>query len=177
MPPTRRTRERDEMIGVSGSLTSRASSSAPFLRVLAADDLATLVAFEARANDDAWSSVLLDSALNDESLEVWGRFEGKELTAVAIVSLTAFDAELQSISVLPARRRQGVARMMLAHVRVRAEAHGAQRLLLEVRESNLAAQNLYRQTGFAIDGQRRGYYRRADGSGENAVLMSRELVS
>jgi ribosomal-protein-alanine N-acetyltransferase len=44
---------------------------------------------------------------------------------------------------------------------------------LEVRESNRAAQELYRSMGFSTVGRRRQYYRR---SNEDAILMLREVA-
>lgn len=145
---------------------------------LGAEDLPALVTFEGRANDDAWSEALLEAALRDENYAVWGVRSANDsaLWAVAILAYLPFDAELQSICVLPDARRQGLAREMLGWVMRCARARGAERLLLELRESNLAARRLYERAGFRIDGQRRGYYRRDDGRGEDALLMSRDLV-
>ncbi|WP_110602142.1 GNAT family N-acetyltransferase [Salinicola lusitanus] len=145
---------------------------------LDADDLPVLMAFERRANDDAWSEALLEAALRDDGYAVWGirSAEDSTLWAVAILAYLPFDAELQSICVLPDARRQGLAWKMLGWVMRCARAQGAERLLLELRESNLAARRLYERAGFRIDGQRRGYYRRDDGRGEDALLMSRDLV-
>ncbi|MGM8932685.1 GNAT family N-acetyltransferase [Salinicola halophyticus] len=144
---------------------------------LSMDDLPALLAFERLANDDAWSEALLRAALTDSDYEVWGMWsaEGAELRATAVLAHLPFDAELQSICVLPAERRHGLARGLLAWMSECAMAGGAERLLLELRESNLAARRLYEQAGFVIDGQRQGYYRREDGRGEDALLMSREL--
>ena len=52
----------------------------------------------------------------------------------------------------------------------------AERILLEVRESNIEAQNLYIKNGFEKTGLRKNYY--SDFSGkepENAVLMTKYL--
>ena len=44
---------------------------------------------------------------------------------------------------------------------------------LEVRESNLTAQNLYKKHGFIIDGVRKGYY---EDNKEDAILMTKTLT-
>ena len=46
-------------------------------------------------------------------------------------------------------------------------------VLLEVRESNLPAQNCYAQAGFTVVGRRKNYYELPK---EDALLMGRELV-
>ncbi|MGQ7244195.1 GNAT family N-acetyltransferase [Salinicola sp. V024] len=145
---------------------------------LGVDDLPALLTFERLANDDAWTEALLRAALTDSDYEVWGirSADGAGLRATAVLAHLPFDAELQSICVLPGERRHGLARGLLAWISQCATARGAERLLLELRESNLGARRLYEQAGFVVDGQRQGYYRREDGRGEDAVLMSRALI-
>lgn len=140
--------------------------------------LPALMAFERLANDDAWSEALLSAALADDDYDVWGVWAVEEdrLLAAAVLAYLPFDAELQSICVLPSERRHGLASGLLAWVAQRAGERGAERLLLELRESNLAARGLYERAGFGVDGQRPGYYRRDDGRGEDALLMSLDLV-
>ena len=80
------------------------------------------------------------------------------------------DAELLDIGVAPACRRQGLGQRLLDAVMAAARAQGAQRLLLEVRAGNLAAQALYQRAGFRLSGRRKGYYPAAEGR-EDACLM------
>lgn len=145
---------------------------------LGADALPALMAFERLANDDAWSEALLSAALADDDYDVWGVWstQGGRLLAAAVLAYLPFDAELQSICVLPSERRHGLALGLLNWVTQCASERGAERLLLELRESNQAARGLYERAGFRIDGQRAGYYRRDDGRGEDALLMSLDLV-
>ncbi|WP_083941369.1 GNAT family N-acetyltransferase [Salinicola socius] len=158
--------------------TSPISSHNASLVLLGVHDLPALMAFERRANDDAWSEALLSAALIDDGYEVWGLWSGggAELRAAAVLAYLPFDAELQSICVLPEERRHGLARELLGWIMRRAGERGAERLLLELRASNVAARRLYEGAGFGIDGQRRGYYRQDDGSNEDALLMSRALT-
>ena len=46
------------------------------------------------------------------------------------------------------------------------------KILLEVREGNLAAINLYKKMDYKIDGIRKGYYKKYK---EDAILMSKNL--
>ena len=48
-------------------------------------------------------------------------------------------------------------------------------MLLDVRHTNYAAQTLYTKAGFAFLSRRRWYYRNADGSAEDAVVMRLQL--
>lgn len=80
--------------------------------------------------------------------------------------LPADEIEILSIAVDQPFRRRGAAKALLREVLGRrpGECH------LEVRESNLAAQSLYRAFGFEECGLRRRYYHRPV---ENAVVMKR----
>lgn len=92
------------------------------------------------------------------------------LLGFAVWSQVLDDAELLDIGVAPACRRQGLGQRLLDAVMAAARAQGAQRLLLEVRAGNLAAQALYQRAGFRLSGRRKGYYPAADGR-EDACLM------
>jgi ribosomal-protein-alanine N-acetyltransferase len=65
-------------------------------------------------------------------------------------------------------RRRGIGSRLLAEALNDAHAGGARRAFLEVRESNTAAQDMYRKFGFEVTGRRPKYYK---DNGEDAVLM------
>ncbi len=85
------------------------------------------------------------------------------------------EAELLNIGVAMAQQRQGVARALLADMLTTARLQNRQRVFLEVRVSNTPAIALYCQTGFAVAGERRHYYKNALGS-EDALVMVCELT-
>lgn len=77
-------------------------------------------------------------------------------------------AELIRIAAREKRRGTGAA-LMTALIKAAAE-RGCERMLLEVRESNLPARTLYEKFGFKEISVRRGYY-----DGEDAIIMERNL--
>lgn len=85
------------------------------------------------------------------------------------------EAELLNIGVATAHQRRGVAWALLADMLTTARAQQRQRVFLEVRVSNIPAIELYCQTGFAVAGERRHYYKNANGS-EDALVMVCELT-
>jgi ribosomal-protein-alanine N-acetyltransferase len=85
----------------------------------------------------------------------------------------ADEAEILTLGVVPAARRQGIARALVDEAALHANALGAVRFFLEVSTSNLAAQALYRRAGFVQVGIRRRYY--PDGS--DALVLSRSITS
>ena len=79
------------------------------------------------------------------------------------------EAHINTVAVHPQWRRRGVGARLLVALLERATACGAVLATLEVRVSNLAAQNLYRRYGFAVVGRRKRYYQ---DNFEDALLMT-----
>lgn len=82
------------------------------------------------------------------------------------------EAQIMDIAVAPEQRGRGVASLLLERSLDIARQKGAERLVLEVRRSNLAAIGLYERFGFVEYAVRKGYY---EGK-EDALLMEKELV-
>lgn len=77
------------------------------------------------------------------------------------------DAHITNVAVDPAWQGKGVATEMMIDLVNLARDRGCQAMTLEVRHSNAAAQNLYRQFGFAPAGVRKKYYENTD----DAIVM------
>lgn len=90
---------------------------------------------------------------------------------LVLARVAADEAEILTLAVLPAARRQGIARALLAAAAGRAAAGGAVSLFLEVSAANLAARRLYAGCGFAPVGRRARYYP----DGADALIMRRAL--
>ena len=85
------------------------------------------------------------------------------------------EAEILTLGVTPAARRQGMARLLLADFLARARAAGANRAVLEVAADNLVALSLYEASGFERLGKRTRYYLRKDGPPVDAWRLGRGL--
>jgi ribosomal-protein-alanine N-acetyltransferase len=95
--------------------------------------------------------------------------QGGAVVGYAGVWLMVDEAHITTFAVHPEWRRQGIGRRLLLAMLVVAEEMRATRMTLEVRVSNLAAQALYRDHGFAIAGRRERYY---TDDGEDAYVMT-----
>jgi ribosomal-protein-alanine N-acetyltransferase len=82
------------------------------------------------------------------------------------------EAEILTIGVLPAARRQGLGRDLLQAALRRAAETDARAMFLEVAEENTAARTLYASLGFAEVGRRKRYY----ANGDDALVMRVALV-
>ncbi|MGI4830592.1 MAG: GNAT family N-acetyltransferase [Janthinobacterium lividum] len=121
----------------------------------------------------AWQSFLAagDEATNELQRLLLATVE-VDLSLSGIVAVTYFEetAELELLLVHPAFRRKGVGRALSRAWLQRARRAQAREAVLEVRESNGAAQTLYAELGFTLDGRRPNYYQHPD---EDALLMRR----
>lgn len=88
--------------------------------------------------------------------------------------LMASEAHISTIAVRPDWRQRGIGELLLVAMLDRATELEAEMATLEVRVSNLTAQNLYSKYGFRQVGRRRRYYRDRD---EDALIMSTERLT
>lgn len=84
----------------------------------------------------------------------------------------AGEAHITSVTVRSECRGRGFGREEMLFILDLAERRGLTEANLEVRASNIRAQNLYRSMGFHQIGVRRKYY---SGTGEDALIMIRPL--
>jgi len=78
------------------------------------------------------------------------------------------DWEIENILVAKGHQRQGIGGKLLGRFVERARAESAEKIFLEVRESNRAAIALYATTGFEEHGRRKCYYSSPE---EDALLL------
>jgi ribosomal-protein-alanine N-acetyltransferase len=98
---------------------------------------------------------------------------GDRVVGFAGTWLMVDDSHITTFGVHPDWRRQGIGRQLLLHVAELSVAIGARRMTLEVRETNEAAQALYRSFGFEVVGRRPRYY--TDDSEDALVMTTPEL--
>jgi len=132
------------------------------------DDVAAVLAIEQAAfADDAWSETLVELELVAPGRVVLVAEEDDVPTGYASAAVVADVADLTRIAVTPGARRSGLGRALLGDLAERVAALGAERMMLEVADTNEPALALYRAAGFAEITRRRDYY----GRGRDAVVM------
>jgi [ribosomal protein S18]-alanine N-acetyltransferase len=148
------------------------------IRPAETDDGPEIAALERAAfGSDAWSDALVSEGLAGQIpgalyLVATTSVEPLEtLVGYAAASLFADVSELQRIAVASTSRRSGVASALLERVEQEARVRFSERLLLEVRQDNVAACAFYAARGFREIDRRPRYY--ADGT--TAVVLAKEL--
>ena len=84
------------------------------------------------------------------------------------------ECHISTIATHPDWRGRGLGELLLLNMLFLANEQAAQMVTLEVRQSNLTAQALYRKYQFAIVGERRRYYK---DTGEDALIMTQEPMN
>ena len=116
-----------------------------------------------------------DAAAFEALLGQAGVFAVEAPEGFILIRSVADEAEILTLAVDPAARRQGVGARLLREGAAEAAARGAARLFLEVADDNAAARALYARTGFTEAGRRPGYYARSDGSRQDALILALNL--
>lgn len=81
-------------------------------------------------------------------------------------------AHLTTIGVAPEHRRRNLAKQLLLHVEAALRTRGIFTIVLEVRVSNVSAQELYRDVGYSVVQRLEKYYN----NGEDCYLMVKSLA-
>lgn len=135
-------------------------------------DLTAIAALEAECFPvDAWSLRMLEQTMHAPfSWTVLAEERGQVCGYACLYSV--FDtADLMNIAVAPACRGRGIGGELVKALHQKAKERGAERMLLEVRVSNLGAIALYKKFGYEKIAVRKGYY----GNGEDADIMEKKL--
>ena len=136
------------------------------------EDLPALAELETLCFSRPWSADALSETMRGDGAVF---FTAKE-DGIPVGYIGSFsagdDREITNIAVSPEYRRRGIAKALLSELIGEARGRGEEKILLEVRASNLPARTLYGSLGFVCDGVRRRYYRDPV---EDAVLMSLSL--
>jgi ribosomal-protein-alanine acetyltransferase len=126
-------------------------------------DLAAVMALEdAIYPEDAWSSENMERELTGEHtyyLVAIGDDGAIDAYAGLLAPLGTGQGDIQTVTVAPRARRQGLARAMMLALIDEARRRGAEELFLEVRADNESAQALYTELGFATVAVRKRYYK------------------
>lgn len=131
--------------------------------------LPAVLRIEHRAHPRAWTLGVFTSELaqRDSRYYVICRVDGK-VAGYGGLMFVADEAHVTNLAVAPHLRRQHLGTRLLAHLAQESTRRRCRAMTLEVRVSNLAAQQLYHSFGFEDAGLRRNYYME---TGEDAIIM------
>ena len=142
------------------------------VRELKVEDSAAVAEMEQQIFSDPWSEKSVMETVQQKQSVCFAAEKAGHILGYLLVYHAADEAEIARIAVQKEARRQGAAGKLMQALEHYCEEHKMEKLLLDVRESNVAARSFYTKNGFVEDGIRQGFYVNPS---EDAVLMSRQL--
>jgi len=142
---------------------------------LYSEHLSDCLSLEASAGKNPWPESSFKQVFNANKL-CYGAFdEHDRLMAIGVLQVVVDEATVLNISVRGEAQNQGLGRRMMEQLITKALDEGCSNMFLEVRESNVSAQNLYLKLGFNEINRRANYYPTHDGQREAAIEMALAL--
>jgi [ribosomal protein S18]-alanine N-acetyltransferase len=140
------------------------------IRRMTIDDVPTVVELDQKSFSLPWPERSFRFELTDNpASRCWvAELEG-QIVGMIVAWLLVDEAHIATIATHPDYRRKGIGKRLLSYALRHLMDEGARSSFLEVRESNYAAQELYRKFGYEETGRRRRYYKDND---EDAILMN-----
>ena len=139
----------------------------------AADEIDAILAIEQASFTNPWTREMYLAELKNEGVSFFylARDKGRRILGFCSFWRVLDELHINNIAVVPEYRRLGVASALLRRVLDEAARFGIRRTMLEVRQSNAPARQLYEKFGFVVGGTRSKYYTNPI---EDALVLWRE---
>lgn len=132
-------------------------------------DLDSIVAIERASFSDPWPRGGFEPLVRAPLCMFMVAEEANGIAGYSVTRWVEDEAELLNIAVAEDQRGNGIGGKMLDEVMSALEERGIRHIFLEVRDSNVAARELYRSRGFRELSRRTGYYQRPK---EDAIVLA-----
>ena len=143
------------------------------IRPMRRSDLKAVMLIEQEAYPFPWSAGIFKDCLR-VGYRCLVLTDHDQVCGYSVFSIAVDEAHLLNLCIAASERRRGLASLLLEHVMSEMAFAGADRVYLEVRPSNRAANRLYQHHGFRQIGRRPGYYPDEEGR-EDALVLVRHL--
>lgn len=132
------------------------------------EDLAMIAEIERITFHEPWSPEGIESFYYKKTSDIYVWRDRNKISGYIMAEHILEQGELQRIAIVPFIRKMGIGTLLLQEFRERYRKMGVETIYLEVRESNQAARNFYKKSGFEEYGRRPKYY---SDPMEDAILM------
>jgi tRNA threonylcarbamoyl adenosine modification protein YeaZ/ribosomal-protein-alanine acetyltransferase len=140
------------------------------------EDIEAVLGIEQASFTNPWTRDMYTAELDNRgrSFLYLARDQNRRIVGFCSFWRVLDELHINNLAVLPDHRRKGVASELLTSILAEAQAMGAKRAMLEVRESNVEARRLYERFGFSISGIRPRYYTNPI---EDALVLTLEYAA
>jgi ribosomal-protein-alanine N-acetyltransferase len=137
------------------------------------DEIDAILAIEQASFTNPWTREMYLAELKNEGVSFFylARDKGRRVVGFCSFWRVLDELHINNLAVVPEFRRLGVASALLGRVLDEAARFGSRRTMLEVRQSNAPARQLYEKFGFVVAGLRSKYYTNPI---EDALVLWRE---
>lgn len=132
------------------------------------EDLEAIYTIEKNSFSVPWSKESLEKELKNEMATYLIAVEEDKLIGYVGMWEVMGEGQITNIAIDRAYRGRGIGKRLLLDFIKNAKEKGLQMLILEVRQSNIIAQNLYQSVGFKEIACRKGYYNQPK---EDALIL------
>ena len=124
-------------------------------------DLPRVLNIELASFTPPWTREMFAAAVDEirGTLGCVARSVRGDVIGYGVCQIVAGEVDIPRVAVTQEWRRQGVGTRLLGWMMTKAGSKGARTVRLEVKESNLSAQRLYENAGFACIARRPDYYK------------------
>jgi ribosomal-protein-alanine N-acetyltransferase len=145
------------------------------IRKMTLEDVPAVVALDQVSFSLPWPERSFRFELTDnQASRCWVAEVDGRVVGMIVGWMLVDEVHIATIATHPDYRRQGIGSKLLLHTLLKSMEEGAQSSFLEVRESNVSAQEMYLKFGYEKMGRRKRYYRDND---EDAILMYLQSLS
>jgi len=145
------------------------------IREMTYDDLGKVIDIETAAYPHPWTVGIFRDCVR-VGYNCWVYELDSEIVAYSILMVSGAESHVLNLCVHPNHQRRGIGRLLLNYMTQTAREAGADTIILEVRQSNTTAINLYISAGFHELGVRNGYYPDHNGR-EDAIIFAKSLIT
>lgn len=144
------------------------------VRKMIAEDIDSILEIEKEAFTTPWSREAFLTEIKENLLAYYliAEVNGK-VTGYGGIWLILNEGHITNIAVKEEYKGNGIGNSILEGLICYCMKNSIDNMTLEVRESNVIAQNLYRKYGFVSSGKRPNYY---SDDGEDAIIMWRTNI-
>ena len=142
------------------------------IRPMTEDDVEAVFLIEENCFPDPWSRKSIRGTLREQSSYMLVAEENGSIIAFLNSTYLLDELNLNRIAVLKKFRRKNTATLLMENMLDFCKNNGIKRVMLEVRKSNIPAQNLYKAFGFKVLGERANFYQNPT---EPGIIMEKLL--
>lgn len=142
------------------------------IRPMEPEDCQAVYEIDQSCFTDAWSLAVFRDLFRYPTNYYFVGEENEIICGFAGITVSVDTADIMNIAVSKEYRGRGIGRQLLGQLLEQAVRCGCEQMLLEVRESNHPARQLYQSSGFTEIALRTNYYSKPT---EHAIIMQRPL--